>query len=140
MVEFHQNGAIFMKMGDFRCLGPFLAISRRPLIWTTNYCSKLVLLRCPGAQKGDFHPFSPYSTILGPKSTFCRNRLLFTFWGHPTQSPPNVPGWGALCKTSAPVRSELISREINSDRTGVIILHRVNHFRVMARKWSPCAK
>ena len=64
-----------MKMGDFRCLGPFLAISRRPLIWTTNYCSKLVLLRCPGAKKGDFHPFSPYFTISGPKSTFCRH-----FW------------------------------------------------------------
>ena len=71
-------------------LGSFLAISRRPLIWTTNYCSKLVLLRCPGARKGDFHPFSQYSTILGPKSTFCRNSLLFTFWGY--FHPPPDPG------------------------------------------------
>ena len=32
MVEFHQNGTIFMKMDAFRCLGSFLVISRGPLI------------------------------------------------------------------------------------------------------------
>ena len=73
-------------------LGIIWDISRRLLIRTTNYCSEFVLLRCPGAQKGDFHPFSPYSTILGPKSTFCRNSLLFTFWGHFHPTPPPDPG------------------------------------------------
>ena len=39
-----------IKIYDFRCLGPFLAILRGALISTTNNKLKLVLLRCHGAQ------------------------------------------------------------------------------------------
>ena len=128
---FHKNGAIFTKICG---LGTILAISRRRLIWTTNYCSKLVLLRCPGAQKGDFHTFSPYSTILGPKSTFCRNELLFTFWCHFHPIPPKCaappsgresnsssakrlvgmgPGWGPVGdRLGSPVKTSEVSRSV----------------------------
>ena len=71
-----------------------------------------------------------------------------------------APKWFTLCKMTIPARSELIPRganwqqlaprEINSERAGIVILHRVNHFGAIRlqslqslqrpQSGSPCAE